>query len=165
MKKLGTTIKQAVYGQNYIADFGSKTFWQATGHIAILLLIQVIIFAIVLWTPVIGMVKEYLSDENVTAFIEQYIPEGESIIITDGKVSTETGEPIYVPFSEELMDKEIMGEPLVEGGEQSQWNYFFVVDPDVSENALRAKESYRTVALMTQDALLVTDEDAACCVS
>jgi hypothetical protein len=151
MNNFLTTIKQAIIGKDYVADFGGKRFGSAVKYLSILLIIESVVFmTAVTIIYVVPVAKVFFDRDQVKVLVEERIPEGAVATLTDGLVSTSDGLPIVFPLDEELKNLDPEQPVTIE----NMW----VVDPTVTDNALKRFEEYKTAILITQTDMLSLDD-------
>lgn len=148
MKNLWQNIKKAIFGKDYLADFGNKTFWRGVGHLSILVLVQAVIL-IAMQVYYLSPLYSSVKNNGIETIIKENVSSDVEVTIKDGVISTKNNLPITIPLSEDFKKKFSV--------EESPYKNLIVVDPAV-EDPLKAKETYSTVFLATKDKVLVTED-------
>ena len=152
MKKFILNIKNSIWGRDYLKDFGGKGFWQATGYLAILLFIQLVIIFVIPFTTFLVKVS---NEENVKNLIDTYISEKIEVVVKDGKVSTGDGLPIIIPIP--VTEEEKLENATLNGRKFSEFQNILVVDPS-SSSTVEAIEKYKSAVLITNDSVIAIED-------
>ncbi len=146
MKNFIENIKKAFIGKNYKEDFGDKTFWSGLRFVAKITLIQFVVFAITISFLIIPIVKKALERDNLTNFLDTYIPAGAEVNVKDDIVTTGDNKPVFI----KLTTKE----------EEKYYEYVMVIDPNVEEGKELDKfEEYKTISLVTSNKIISLDKE------
>lgn len=149
LKNFWVDFKNAIYGADYKNHFAGKKFSEAFKYLFKLTLIEAIILILVMSVFFIPAIKFILDKENIVSFIDTHIPQGASVEIKDGIVTTGDGKPIYIEGTEDM--------------KKEGFDYLIVVDPTIntSENILEVFKTYKTVNLVTSNQSLVVDNQGS----
>jgi hypothetical protein len=149
-------IKNSIFGCDYVRDFGNKTFWRGTGHIAILLAIELLVFVLLL-LPLISSINDFLKSGQIENYFAEHFSEDSTIIFEEDGMRLEGESPLIFPA---VFPEDFDASDLTEADAQDLYFENFVVfDPSVEVNPLNAKEEYKTMILVTDDKILFPDEE------
>lgn len=151
MKTIIQNFKNALYGKNYIGDFGTKSFWGGTGYLSLFIFLS----SLALFLPFVFFVAPYVTnffdEQKVEQFVQANVPADFELEVRDGIVYTKDNATLAIPLSDKMRDE-------FESGDDIDYENAFVVDTEVTDS-IEAKEAYKTIALLTRDKLLVSEEE------
>lgn len=161
-------VKNALVGQDYVGDFGERTFWQAAKFLLILAILESLVVIIVFCVHLYPTVSSIIYGEKIQEIVKENISEDIKINIVDGEVAVEGEEPVVITLDPKILSNKLLGKLDDEKGENDEENesakdekreMVLVVDTTVADPVAYYEENGLDI-LVTKDYILMQGDNS-----
>lgn len=151
-EKLLDVIRGSVYSPDFYKALLSKPLsWSIKYFFSFTLVLAVISTAVFGWR-LVPAVNSFLN--NIAPAVLKYYPEGLEVVIKDGEATSNVVGSSSIPFPPELLSSQIKSGDL-----NPDFKYLLVINTNTNLVDWKEFQDYKTLALLTKDALVFTDKN------
>lgn len=150
MKNFIQDIKKSIWGGDYLADFGNRSFGSAFKFVLLISVIVTIVTAITSVFVFLPIIDEYINQEELKQLVIDHVPADLVVTIENGVLSTNSEAPVAI-------ENFFPGE---DSNNDFDFTNFIVINP-AETNPLDNIGAYDTFLLVTDTQVLGVNENSA----